>query len=87
MLLAFAAVGAVAAPVAEPQPEAKAEAAPADYGNCKSISLISSDKVTDLTLDGDYGNYGSYEDYPSSSSSSATPTPTPTGYGSYANCK
>lgn len=47
MLLAFAAVGAVAAPVAEPQPEAKAEAAPADYGNCKSISLISLDKVTD----------------------------------------
>lgn len=42
MLLAFAAVGAVAAPVAEPQPEAKADASPADYGDygdCKATSM------------------------------------------------
>lgn len=39
MLLAFAAVGVVAAPVAEPKPEAKAEASPADYGDCKSTFL------------------------------------------------
>lgn len=42
MLLAFAAVGVVAAPVAEPQPEAKADAAPADYGDygdCKTAFL------------------------------------------------
>lgn len=40
MLLAFAAVGAVAAPVAEPQPEAKADASPADYGDCKTTSMM-----------------------------------------------